>query len=257
MGSDWSMFKQQLRVVKLIRKAKNHNIEAMHELATYYKSIRNYDKFKKYLEIASNKGDLKAMKILGNYYRSMLKKYRTITIENKMEKYYVMAYDKGDTSSMLCLIDYYRKRIDTANVIKYHTLLMNNNIKYVNGLIMYLKNSDLEDKYDQIEKYYKIAYDKGIKKAIVDLAIYFKQNRINKKDELIKIATDHEDFDTLQKLESIYKDVYLNLKIKDRIEDCMICYEEKQMYHTRCLKHCICYDCMDQLYDKPCPMCRQ
>lgn len=294
MGEVYSIFKQQKQIRTLITKTKNNDISAMHELAEYYKLIEDIPKYQLYLGMACNQGDLNAMIKLSKYYLYKLKKYYHIVYETKMEIYSLMAYNKGNKQSLtslieyfvkknddikveqyclqlyndeyktnkninalLYLINYYQTRKNTSGVIKYGLILMNENVYWTTLIISYFKESNLEDKFDQIEKYYKIAYKNGLKEAIIDLATYFNQNRINKKDMFFEIATKNNDTYTIQKLQSLYKDIYRNLKIEGKIEECMICYEEKQMYSTRCNLHCICHDCIDILYDKPCPMCRQ
>ncbi len=43
----------------------------------------------------------------------------------------------------------------------------------------------------------------------------------------------------------------------EKKDDCMICYEEKDMYFSNCENHSMCKDCSIKLYLSPCPYCRK
>ena len=48
-----------------------------------------------------------------------------------------------------------------------------------------------------------------------------------------------------------------DLKSANLEDECMVCYENKQMYYTSCNIHYICRECSIKLIEKKCPMCRQ
>ncbi len=181
--------------------------------------IYNYNSSlqRKYIKMAAQEGHLESMQHLGIYYCYKFKKHKKIKYLESMEKYCNMAFEKNDDNGIISLIRIFIKINNIEKIEYYSNLLIDDCL---------LKNKDEVN-------------------LIIDLEDQFKNDYIDifKK---IKLKCNH--FKLLK---------YSELKIDDKIEECIICYEEKQMYYTRCIKHSICFDCLLILYNKPCPMCRQ
>jgi len=119
---------------------------------------------------------------------------------------------------------------------KYYLMGINKgNTNAICNLGTYYKK--VEKNYDEMKKYYLMAIDKGDKTAMYNLAKYYRD-----------IEKDHN---------NAAKYITMLLKSANIQEDCIVCYEHKQMYYTRCNRHYICNDCFIILFDKPCPYCRQ
>ncbi len=83
-------------------------------LGLYFHHVKkDYELMKKYYTMALEKGNLNAMKNLGDYY------YRNDNCE-LMKKYYLMAIDKGDTDAMNKLGYYYNTKEDYELMKKYY-----------------------------------------------------------------------------------------------------------------------------------------
>jgi TPR repeat protein len=96
----------------------------------------------------------------------------------------------------------------------------------------------IEKNYDMMKKYYMMAIDKDYSVSMRNLGYYYRD--IEK------------DYRMMKKYEIMSK-----LKSANKEDECMVCYENKQMYYTSCNRHYICNECSVKLYCDKCPMCRQ
>ncbi len=244
---------------------KNHYASAIFELLTYYKSINRNDLVEKCSIYHIKSKTSNAYLQLGNYYL-LTKNYA------KMHKYYVKAFNLPNYK---CPIDNRIMNVK-ANVMKflglYYVSIKNykasercllSAFKYDTGLVTnvacmlgklyeeYLNN------YDLMKKYYNIAITQD--------------NDVNALNAMLKYYVDIEsvpqamwfyyklglslniDFDR----DIVKNYIISNLVSSGKTEECMICYQEKEIHYSDCEQHGMCVDCSVRLYLQPCPYCRK
>lgn len=114
--------------------AEKGNEIAMFKLACYYLKTKNYELMKRYLRMAIDKGNKKAMYVLGLYFQVKEKDYE------QMKIYYLLAIEKGHEKAMYLLGSYFKI---------------------------------IEKDYEQMKKYFLMAIEKGHIKAMRDLASHY------------------------------------------------------------------------------------
>jgi hypothetical protein len=107
----------------------------------------------------------------------------------------------------------------------------NSNAMYKLGYYYYI-----ETDYKLMEKYYMMAINKGNSTAMSNLSFYYFQVK--------------KDYDLMEKYYLMSKLIKANIKT-----ECFICYENKQMYYTKCNKHYICINCSIKINNNSCPIC--
>jgi len=97
---------------------KDYQENALFNLGFYYVcKTQNYDKVKKYLNIAVRKKHTESVFLLAYYYWFIEKNF------NKMEEYVLIAYhEHKHLDALLGLSQYYNSIHDTDNTIKYYEL---------------------------------------------------------------------------------------------------------------------------------------
>ena len=116
--------------------------------------------------------DDKITNIYGLYYQYKIKNY----IE--MKKFYKLSIDKNNSDAMFNLGFYYQG-IGENNVLMKKYYLMAIELKHVNAMLLLGDFYLFEKNYTEMKKYFKMAIDNGNKEAIIDLALYFKNNEKN------------------------------------------------------------------------------
>jgi hypothetical protein len=208
-------------------------------LGVYYEKVENnLSKMHKYFTKAFNLPDYKCP-IDGTICNPKA------TVMNFIGEYYVEKV-KDYAAGERCLLYAFQNK-DT------HTLF-NLNVAYKLGS---LYESHLHN-YDLMKKYYDIA---------------IKQDRdVNALNAILKYYVDVEpipqamwsyyDIGSTLKINNINGDIiksYIQSKLVSakKTEDCMICYQEKEIYYSNCEKHAMCVDCSVRLFRSPCPYCRK
>jgi hypothetical protein len=92
-----------------------NNVEAINDIAYYYKKNKNYIEAKKYYLMAIEKGHTMSTWQLANLFKEEQ------DIES-MKKYYLMGIEKGDEIAMYNLGIYYQENNDLPNTKKYFTM---------------------------------------------------------------------------------------------------------------------------------------
>jgi TPR repeat protein len=161
-----------------------------------------------------------------------------------MEKYYLMAIEKGCVDSMNNLGCYYQNIKIYDLSIKYFTLAADNgNIRAIFSLANYYRHIN---NYDLMKKYYLMAIEKECIEAMNKMYLHYKN--IEKNQEL------------MDKYYSMSINTFKN-KLKFTSNDqCVVCWDVKDLYEHRCGRHSFCVECYYSLvyiFNKPhCSLCR-
>jgi TPR repeat protein len=215
------------------------NNKAMNNLGLYYEKQKDYDNMVKYYQMASEKGNNKAMNNLGLYYEKQ-KDY------DNMMKYYLMAIENGNHSAMFNMSLYYKIKNDYPNMIKYY-LMSGNDKKVIKNLYSYCKN---KNKYDDMVDYIRVIFEKCNNKGIIrEFANYTIKYE---PDNMQLLAQFHEHLDKTNI--KIFNNFMLkNPHLISSKEECCICLHDKCQLVFHC-RHNVCVDCY-RFLDK-CPICR-
>ncbi len=260
--------------------ADNGNTQAMYKLGNHYLETEqppNYVLMKKYYLMAIDNGHTQAMVQMGKYYKYVEQPPNY----ELMEKYYLMAIDNGIIEAMLELSSYYHS-INNIELKKKYLLMASDKgspwAMHVLGLTY--RN---EQKYDLMVKYFHMAIYLEYPDAMYSLAIYYYYLNVKNEELMMKylkmaaakghiksivfIINYHKHIikSTDTELINIYylmgiNIVKQNLKMASN-DDCIICYDKKDLYENQCKNHSMCIDCYFQIVyldnDKKCPYCRQ
>ena len=274
---------------KLCIDNKNKILDVITRLGDYYKEVEeDYVKMKKYYLIPIEKGNSNAMCSLANYYKyigedyKLMKKYYLMAIKKDnsnamcgfgdyykdveinyelMKKYYLMAIKKGNYIAMNNLGVYYDQIGDYDEMKKYYLMAIDNgNTGTYYNLGLYYE--EVEKDYQQMKKYYLMAIEEGDSDAMYNLGLYYEEVEKNyvQMVKYYQIAIENGNDEAQEKLDNYNSNMVINDSIKkkktDKISECIVCYETRIMYATSCNNHFICGDCIIELFNKPCPICR-
>ena len=145
--------------------ANKGDIRAMHKLGNYYYRINNCEEMEKYYLMAANKGDSNSMNNLGKYYQK-------INDLNLMKKYYLMSIEKGNDNAIWTLLTYYINNIQNDIYDDYFFKFLNiKNEKLQNKLPINFKviKKLYNGKLDLLEVHFKYSETgKGFEEAKKD-----------------------------------------------------------------------------------------
>ena len=176
-----------------------------------------------------------------------------------MIQYYLMAIEEGSVIAMNKLGRYYQ---DVGHnemlMVEYYKMAIINNSTYAMrkmGHYAMLKMGydwNGRSNLDIMKHFYKMAFSHGDIKSAFHLGRYYQYYEPN------KILMKKYYLIAIENISHFYKGTYSIHYIQKTgaDEECIVCYETKQMYATPCQKHSICIDCSIMLIGEPCPMCR-
>ena len=204
--------------------------------------------------MAINKGDAVIMNNLGYHYDMIEKNYELA------KKYYLMAVQHNNKEAMLNLGLYYESICDYVQMKKYYQMAIENlcsdSMYY---MACYYENININ--YQKMIKYYQMAIDNGDIESLYSLGLYYQhkeknftlmkkyyQMAINKnhknKKSLIQIIENHEKQNQFMKNKRKYQ----------KLEECVICYSNKEVMPYDCFNHDMCEDCYSKI--NQCPFCQ-
>jgi len=194
------------------------SVEAMQILASHFELIKDYHMMKIYYKIAALHDNIKAMLALAEHYKNPPKQEFDLRDADfnpnadvpssfntrQMLKYYSMAAEKGDLSGMLILGEYYAD-VEHANTKKYYLMAIEkilNNMKDSESNNNEVNNKKEKDqvikameelakyfyrtmKYEDMEKYYLMAYEHGSVSALTLLGK--KYSNLERYDDMERI----------------------------------------------------------------------
>ena len=222
----------------------NKTNEELYEISLYFLMKENYLEMIKYLKMASNKNDLKSIKLLGLYY---------LYVEDNSKsgaRYLLNANGLGDNDSLYRLVEYfYKKRHDTNNNSSYIIYyMMAAGIGYVPSM-HYLGKYYEKVRFNDVKmlEYYKMAIQGGNERSISRLIRYYKED-----DDYDKIK---ELIESLGLLKEIFRktgcwDTKKAIKIYsyEKAEgECSICYNTDGVRKPCHENHLICEKCLFNL----------
>ena len=231
-------------------------------LANYFKD-KNLSLSKKFLVYASKLKNPWGYIELGNHYHLIEKNVK------KMHYYYTKAYNLPDYVCKLTNKHSNSNGIVMSNLGIYYE----NNKNYQAAERCYLKSFEEKNKqvsyllghlyqynihnHTLMKKYYDIAIKEcKNSQALNDMLKYYSETEKNPRmmwhyyNNGIRLKFNVDNSIIIK---------YINSKLvsAEKKDDCMICYEEKDMYFSNCENHAMCKDCSIKLYLKPCPYCRK
>ena len=246
--------------------AENGSQYNMHDLGVYYEEIKNYDLMKHYYLMAIDNGCSFSIAPLAIYYKD-------IEINHElMVKYFKMSIENGNIQHMDVLGNHY-KEIQNYDLMKQYYLMAIDKGFHISmyNLANYYKY--IEKDYDLMLNYYLMAINNNCNKSMVELAHYYYttgNNELMRKyllmtGEVGQFPYEYEMFDDYAESIDKYNLIVIEV-LKETLEftsndDCIVCYEKKDLYKLKCKNHSICFDCYYQIVfinmDKRCPYCRQ
>lgn len=166
--NDNLMIKYYLEAIKC------NNYYASHNLASYYQREKNYELFKKYIEIPVKSRYPLSCRLMGDYYQLVDKDYK------KMEEMYLIGIENGDSASANNLGCYYYNTIKKDLAIECLELAVTFNDIYKDAY----KNLGLcygyiKKDYIKMEEYLLYGYKMGSKKSFKELCNYYTNNQKN------------------------------------------------------------------------------
>lgn len=185
--------------------------DIIYSYGVYYRIQENYGKMKKYYLMGIERGCIKSMNALADYYGNIEHNYK------RMRKYYLMAIKEGDDAdAMNNMGSYYhsaKRRCSRSDVIstcyrakKYYRMAINKgHVDAMYNLGLYYDN--IEHNYDMMEKYFLMAVEYGNIEAMYALGHYYRDKHNN---ELMKkyllMAIDNGRTDAMYELGCYYRD---------------------------------------------------
>jgi len=250
---------------------KKQSSHAAFELSKYYKHTNRSELAKQCLIYNIKSKTPMSYILLGVYYEQ---------VENnisKMHKYFTKAFNLPDYK---CPIDgtICNPKATVMNFIgEYYVEKVKDYAAGERCLLYAFQNKDNHTSFN-LNVAYKLGslyenhlHNYDLMKKYYDIAI--KQDRdVNALNAIIKYYVEVEpipqamwsyyDIGSKLKINNINGDIiksYIQSKLVSakKTEDCMICYEEKEIYYSNCEQHAMCGDCSVRLYRSPCPYCRK
>jgi len=195
--------KEGLRMLALyLKAAERGHSGAMVILALHYLE-NDHLKAIKYLQMAIEKDDVNAMKLMACQYEEKKD-------ESNLKKYYLMAIERGDEDAMDLLGCYFRDHQDYPNMLKYWLMAIDKGwvAAMIDLGIHYLKNSD----HPNYVKYFTMAAEKGDVIAMTGLGYYYQNcctvEKLAHEPNMIKyytMAIEHGDLPSIQSLAKYYE----------------------------------------------------
>jgi hypothetical protein len=247
---------------------RNNNGNAASFLGDYYlnsEDEKNTQLAKKFYLYGVKLNNTFSMFALGNYYRDIEHNYVL------MHYYYSNAHKK-------CIESGTKEDIEMAgdiyfNVGYYYYQIMNN---YPAAVRCYLNASSYEinaeafcelghyhqhitHNYEQMIKYYTIAIENDDSDAMYYMSKYYAEieNNTEKMMEYYIMAQEHNNELVNEDSDFIRIHIVSKLTSSETTDECIVCYENSQMYYTSCGRHTICLECSIKVFGQPCPYCRK
>jgi TPR repeat protein len=179
---------------------KHNNTMAMRELASHYGYVENnFDELQKYYELAIKHNDVEAMYEFAEYCCENINDEE----ENALsEKYYLMAIEHNHVEAMYKLAECYRNREQHEKSIKYYLLAIEH--KYVEAMfeLGYFYEC-IQPNYEQAKKYYKLGTE---------------HNNVNSMFCLGRIYQKEKNYDMMKKYYEMTIDKHYNSDICDHCD---------------------------------------
>ena len=83
------------------------------------------------------------------------------------------------------------------------------------------------------------------------------ENNTEKMMEYYAMAQEHHNELANKDSEFIRIHIVSKLTSSETSDECIICYENREMYYTSCGRHKLCVDCSIKVFGQACPYCRK
>lgn len=258
--------KNETEMVQMFFRCMKHNYApatSAFNLFRYYQTNGKIDLSKAILIWSLKFKDPRTYIYLAVYYENIEGNYA------KMHKYYLKAFNAPPFKCPIRNIILDVKSIAMLSIAKYYQDIQNYNaaircylyaFNHKQPLASYYLGAIYKDNiknYELMKKYYDIAINQHLNtQAMNDILTYYIDIEKNpqqmwnyyKQARRLNINFD---------FKIIYNYTISKLVPAQKQEECIICYQEKDMYFSNCENHPMCMDCSYKLYLTPCPYCRK
>ncbi len=281
------MIKNYIKAIEL------GHIDSIYQLGLYYQSKEDYKNMIKYYMICIKKGHISGVNNLYYYYKNnnnndLAKKILIYASKLKNPLGYINLAKHYYSEENIKKMHYYYNK--AYNLPKYICPIKKININPRSHVMFYIGEYYEQTKnYQAAKRCYLRAFEENFSLASYALGKLY-QHFIHNYDLMKKyydisikeykcstsLNNMIEYYAGINNLRSIriYYSIGVNLKLKvdktilvkymiskmipaGRKEDCMICYEEHEMFFSNCENHPMCMKCSMKLYLSPCPYCRK